>query len=35
MRLSLEKKKKKKKKKKKNKRSRFNRVLAPSVLVPN
>ncbi len=35
MRLSLEKKKKKKKKKKKNnKRSRFNRVLAPSVLGP-
>ncbi len=36
MRLSLEKKKKKKKKKKdkNNKRSRFNRVLAPSVLGP-
>ncbi len=34
MRLSLEEKKKKKKKKKKNKRSRFNRVLAPSVLGP-
>ncbi len=35
MRLSLEKKKKKKKKKNKNnKRSRFNRVLAPSVLGP-
>ncbi len=35
MRLSLEKKKKKKKKKNKNnKQSRFNRVLAPSVLGP-
>ncbi len=34
MRLSLEKKKKKKKKNKNNKRSRFNRVLAPSVLGP-
>ncbi len=34
MRLSLEKKKKKKKNTKNNKRSRFNRVLAPSVLGP-
>ncbi len=34
MRLSLEKKKKKKKNNKNNKRSRFNRVLAPSVLGP-